>query len=79
MRSIIPRTSSTIRYRWASVAALVLLATLPSDALAYIDPVSGSIVLQVLAAGFFAGSLAFRKVRDRLSQGLRAILRRDQS
>lgn len=36
----------------------------PSTAWAYLDPVTGSIVLQVLAAGFLAAAATFRKSRD---------------
>jgi hypothetical protein len=62
------------QWRFAAVAVLVMLT--PSSAMAYIDPISGSIVLQVLAAGFFAGSLAFRRVRDGIAEGFRSIARR---
>lgn len=36
----------------------------PSLALAYLDPITGSIVLQVLAAGFLAAAATFRKSRE---------------
>jgi len=35
----------------------------PSRAWAYLDPITGSIVLQVLAAGFVAGLATFRRTR----------------
>jgi len=61
--------------RWTIVAGLVLVVATPSTAMAYIDPISGSIVLQVLAAGVFAGSLAFRRIREQISQFFRSISR----
>ena len=36
----------------------------PSLALAYLDPITGSIVLQVLAAGFIAAAATFRRSRE---------------
>lgn len=36
----------------------------PSFALAYLDPITGSIVLQVLAAGFLAAAATFRRSRE---------------
>lgn len=59
--------------------AVLLLALLPSPAHAYLDPVSGSIILQVIAAGIFAGVVttkrfwarikrAFGSLRGRLSR-----------
>jgi len=62
------------RWRFAAFAVLVLLT--PSSAMGYIDPISGSIVLQVLAAGFFAASLAFRRFRDGIAGGIRSVARR---
>lgn len=40
---------------------LILLAT-PATALAYVDPVSGSLILQVLSAALLASLLTFKKV-----------------
>jgi hypothetical protein len=36
----------------------------PSLALAYLDPITGSLVLQVLAAGFLAAAATFRRSRE---------------
>ena len=44
--------------------------------LAYIDPVSGSIVLQAIIAAVIGGAAFFR---DKLSRGLRWMLRRGRS
>lgn len=35
--------------------------------MAYLDPISGSIILQVLAAGFLAAAATFRRSRQWLS------------
>ncbi len=40
---------------------LILLAN-PATALAYVDPVSGSLILQVLSAALLASLLTFKKV-----------------
>jgi hypothetical protein len=59
--------------------AVLLLAVLPTPVYAYLDPVSGSIILQVIAAGVFAGVMttkrywahlkrAFGNLRERLSR-----------
>lgn len=56
------------------VGTLVFLC--PSLVLAYVDPVSGSIVLQILAAGLFAASLVFRRIRTRISGAFRTLLGR---
>lgn len=44
--------------------AYVLLMTTP--ALAYIDPVTGSFVLQAIIGGFAAALVAIRRVRERI-------------
>jgi hypothetical protein len=44
------------------VAVFHLVA--PSLALAYLDPITGSLVLQVLAAGFLAATATFRRSRE---------------
>jgi hypothetical protein len=36
----------------------------PSLALAYLDPITGSLVLQILAAGFLAAAATFRRSRE---------------
>lgn len=38
--------------------------TAPVRAWAYLDPITGSIVLQVLAAGFVAAMATFRRTRE---------------
>jgi hypothetical protein len=48
----------------------------PPYAAAYIDPLSGSIVFQVLAAGFFAAYLSIKRFRDYLRGSLRSLVSR---
>ena len=48
------------------LTAGILLATSTAPALAYIDPITGSIVLQALIGGFAAAMVAIRGVRDRV-------------
>ena len=47
------------------LGAIFLLATV-TPALAYIDPVTTSIVLQAVIGGFAAFLVAFRRFRDRV-------------
>jgi hypothetical protein len=42
----------------------------------YIDPGSGSLILQVLAAGVLSAGALLYRVRDRLARMLRSVLRR---
>jgi hypothetical protein len=61
-------------HRWTKrqvpMAGTVLLAltifhvVAPTRAWAYLDPITGSIVLQVLAAGFLAAMATYRKFRE---------------
>jgi len=48
----------------AILAALAMSAT-TTDALAYIDPVTGSFLIQGIAAGIAGVMVAFRSVRQR--------------
>lgn len=59
--------------------AVLLLVVVPTPVYAYLDPVSGSIILQVIAAGVFAGAMttkrfwarvkrAFGNLRERLGR-----------
>lgn len=45
------------------VALAVFHVVVPPRALAYLDPITGSIVLQILAAGFIAAMATFRRAR----------------
>lgn len=72
-----PHASPTIRLalRLFIVALFVSLVT-PRRAVAYIDPLSGSVVLQVLAAGLMAATLSMRRFRDWAKELLRSVFRR---
>lgn len=48
----------------------------PPIAAGYIDPLSGSIVFQVLAAGFMAAYLSFSRFRRYVGSSLRSIFYR---
>jgi len=51
---------------WYASAAFVFLIFGASPAYAYIDPGSGSFILQMLLAGFFALMFGLRQVRDKI-------------
>jgi hypothetical protein len=61
--------------RLLAVALLVSLIA-PRRAFAYIDPLSGSIVLQVLAAAILAASLTLRKLRTWMGRTVRELFSR---
>jgi hypothetical protein len=52
---------TTRRGLGAGAWLLVVLLITPAPLFGYIDPVSGSIILQVLAAGLFAGLLTVKR------------------
>ena len=58
---------------------LVFHLVAPSLALAYLDPITGSIVLQVLAAGFLAAAATFRRSREWLAGFVRRLTRGGES
>jgi hypothetical protein len=51
---------------------------MPPLAMAYLDPISGSIILQVLAAGFLAAAATFRRSRQWLSDLFSRLTRKVQ-
>lgn len=51
-----------LRLGRATVAVLPLLLIIPREAAAYLDPISGSIILQVLAAAALGGLLTIKRV-----------------
>jgi hypothetical protein len=55
--------------------AILLLALLPSPAVAYIDPISGSILLQILAAGVLGAVLTVKRFWNGLSGAARNVWR----
>jgi hypothetical protein len=46
------------------LAIAIFHVVAPTRAGAYLDPITGSIVLQVLAAGFLAAAATFRRSRE---------------
>ena len=58
--------------------ALLLVLAFPRDALAYIDPITGSIVLQILAAGVLAVTITGKRVKARAATLMRRLLRRPE-
>jgi hypothetical protein len=57
---------------------IVLSATLPSEAQAYIDPASGSYLLQILAAAALGGLFAFRSAWKNVKGFVRNRVGRDK-
>lgn len=72
------RRSRLIRGLSRAGGAFLLVLAFPRDALAYIDPITGSIVLQILAAGVLAITITGKRVRDRASTLVRRLLRRPE-
>lgn len=71
----------TVRNRWSGPLRLALLMLalsllVPVPAAAYIDPLSGSILLQVLAAGFFAAAFTAKRVWRRAAHGIQRLFAR---
>ena len=56
---------------------LALSLVVPRPAAAYIDPLSGSILLQVLAAGFFATAFTVKRFWRRAADAVQRLRRRD--
>jgi hypothetical protein len=68
MNKISVRFSSRTRWRLRRVSRLFVVATLaviaiPTPAAAYIDPVSGSVLLQILSAAVLAGAVTIGRAR----------------
>jgi hypothetical protein len=60
------KTQKAKKVGFALAAAAALIALFPPPAFAYIDPASGSFILQMLLAVFFSMMFMLRKVRDRV-------------
>ena len=58
-----------------SSAALLLLLAAPTPAHAYLDPGTGSMLIQAALAALFGLGLALRQVRSRLAAAARWLLR----
>lgn len=61
-----------------ALGVIVFHLIAPPFALAYLDPISGSIILQILAAGFLAAAATFRRSRQWLSDLLSRLTRKVQ-
>jgi len=48
------------------------------EAFVYIDPAAGSLILQLVAAGFFAALASMKRVREAAGRLFRAVLRRNK-
>jgi hypothetical protein len=59
-------------------SALLVSIVAPRMAYGYIDPLSGSIVLQVLAAGLMAATLSVRRLRNWVKGLLGSAFRRGE-
>lgn len=56
------------------LACLLIAAGIAPDPLhAYIDPVSGSLLLQLLAAGFLAVTVSFKRVWGKITTLIRSL------
>ena len=66
-----------MRFRLQVLISLLLISVVfPSRAYAYIDPMSGSIILQAVAAGLLAALLFFKRFWYRLADAWRRIWHR---
>jgi energy-coupling factor transporter transmembrane protein EcfT len=62
-----------------SVTGIVILLMLPAMSHAYLDPGSGSYIIQIIIAGLVAGSFAIKLYWRKLKTFLKSLLGRDQS
>jgi hypothetical protein len=60
--------NSSVRHRFRDfvLALLVFVLLFPGSAFAYIDPGTGSFLLQMLLAGLFAALYTMRRLRHRI-------------
>jgi hypothetical protein len=68
------RESGPMMYRTA-LAALMLLLMTPADALAYVDPGTGSYIFQLVIAGGLAAIYTVRRYWQSLTTAVRALAR----
>ena len=52
--------------RHSILLSVVFLGVSTAPAMAYIDPITGSIILQALIGGFAAAAVGIRRVRERI-------------
>ena len=55
-----------------SVAGIIVLLTSAVSAAAYIDPITGSIIIQAIIGGFAAVAVSIRSVREKIMGLFRA-------
>ncbi len=67
------QTPRGLRPAWLTAALLVGGVIAPPSAHAYVDPASGSIILQIAAAGFLAAIYTFKRFWFRIGQTLRSV------
>jgi hypothetical protein len=69
------------RMSWLQAALLAagFVLVMPGRAHAYVDPVSGSIILQVIAAGALAAAFTFRRATQRVRDFARGVWTRIRS
>jgi hypothetical protein len=69
------------RMSWPQVTLLAagFVLVMPGHAYAYIDPVSGSIILQVIAAGALAAAFTFKRATQRARDFARGVWTRIRS
>jgi len=60
------------------LSGAALLATLPSEAQAYIDPASGSYLVQIVAAAVLGGPFAFRSAWENVKDFVRSRVGNDK-
>jgi hypothetical protein len=56
---------------WLTVLALGLIVLTPTEALAYVDPGTGSYLFQLAAAGFLAAMFTLRRYWDTVKSRFR--------
>lgn len=61
---------------WVITVTLAVILTPTRDAYAYLDPGTGSFLLQILLAGFLGLMLTLRLFRERIAAVFNALLRR---
>jgi hypothetical protein len=64
------------RISWLGVVVLLLMVLWSPCAFAYIDPGSGSFILQMLLAAFFTLMFMLRRVRMKISKVVSGLLRK---
>lgn len=55
-----------------SLCGAILFASSATPALAYVDPVTGSIIIQTLVGGLAAAAVALRSVREKITAPFRS-------